>query len=322
MSESNQKKVIFLREGKESKMFTMWKSFHIEGYGMKEEYLKNLSTDRDKAESLAMAYAMKFGFTYIDDARDYLRPIAKGEDVIRFGKHKDCRLSEVPEKYVLWIAQGCPIKELDTNRYSDTHGEMISVCKYFGGDDFQKVAQREAIAKGIGTIQEGRFYTVEYWNAILKKREARSLEKASEVWEHHYAEKTKVTVDLTYVSQTSYDTCYGTTFIYTFKENSTGRMFLYKGTNFLSAKVSFKYKVLDGGVVKEGLIEDWSKYRSTSLIKGATYQVKGSVKLGEYKGIKQTFLQRLTISKDLGLVEINNLDSQEYYDLIDSRISQ
>ena len=47
MSESNQKKVIFLREGAESKMFTMWKSFHIEGYGMKELFLKNLSTDRD-----------------------------------------------------------------------------------------------------------------------------------------------------------------------------------------------------------------------------------------------------------------------------------
>jgi hypothetical protein len=309
MSES--KKVIFLREGKESKMFTMWKSFHIEGYGMKEEYLKNLSTDRDKAESLAMAYAMKFGFTYIDDARDYLRPIAKGEDVIRFGKHKDCRLSEVSEKYLLWIAQGCPIKELDTNRYSDTHGEMISVCKYFGGDDFQKVAQREAVNKGIGTIQEGRFYTVEYWNAILKKREARSLEKASEVWEHHYDEKSKVQLNLTFVKETSYDTCYGKTYIITFKENATGRMFLYKGANYPIAKISYKYKNIE--VAAEGSMESC---KSDIILKGATYQVKGTVKLGDYKGIKQTFLQRLTISKDLGLLEYS--DMQELNNKIES----
>lgn len=308
MSES--KKVIFLREGKESKMFTMWKSFHIEGYGMKEEYLKNLSTDRDKAESLAMAYAEKFGFTYIDDARDYLRPIAKGEDVIRFGKHKDCRLSEVSEKYLLWIAQGCPIKELDTDRYSNTHGEMITVCKYFGGDDFQKVAQREAVNKGIGTIQEGRFYTVEYWNAILKKREARSLEKASEVWEHHYAEKTKVTLDLTFVKETSYDTCYGRTYIITFKENATGRMFMYKGANYPCVKISYKYKNSE----VEGLPEESCK--SDIILKGATYQVKGSVKLSDYKGIKQTFLQRLTISKDLGLLEYS--DMQDLHNKIES----
>jgi uncharacterized protein (DUF3820 family) len=313
MSESNQKKVIFLREGAESKMFTMWKSFHIEGYGMKEQFLKNLSTDRDKAESLAMAYAEKFGCMYIDDARDYLRPIAKGEDVIRFGKHKDCRLSEVSEKYLLWIAQGCPIKELDTNMYSDTQGEMITVCKYFGGDDFQKVAQREAVAKGIGTIQEGRFYTVDYWNAILKKREARSLEKASEVWEHHYAEKTKVTLDLTFVKETSYDTCYGRTYIFTFKENATGRMFLYKGASNLNAEISYGYKGMSMGEIAEGSEKTWK-----SLVKGATYQVKGTVKLGDYKGIKQTFLQRLTISKDLGLLECSDLHSDELDNKIES----
>jgi uncharacterized protein (DUF3820 family) len=310
MSESNQKKVIFLREGAESKMFTMWKSFHIEGYGMKEQFLKNLSTDRDKAESLAMAYAEKFGCMYIDDARDYLRPIAKGEDVIRFGKHKDCRLSEVSEKYLLWIAQGCPIKELDTNMYSDTQGEMITVCKYFGGDDFQKVAQREAVNKGIGTIQEGRFYTVDYWNAILKKREARSLEKASEVWEHHYDEKSKVQLNLTLVKETSYDTCYGKTYIITFKENATGRMFLYKGANYPIAKISYKYKNIE---VAEGSMESC---KSDIIRKGATYQVKGTVKLGDYKGIKQTFLQRLTISKDLGLLEYS--DMQELNNKIES----
>jgi len=311
MNES--KKVIFLREGAESKMFTMWKSFHIEGYGMKEQYLKNLSTDRDKAESLAMAYAMKFGFTYIDDARDYLRPIAKGEDVIRFGKHKDCRLSEVPEKYVLWIAQGCPIQEMDTDRYSNTHGKMISVNKYFGGEDFQKVAQREAIAKGIGTIQDGKFYSVEYWNVILKKREARSLEKASEVWEHHYAEKTKVQLNLTFVKETSYDTCYGRTYIFTFKEDATGRMFLYKGASNLNAEISYKYRGMSMGEIAEGSEKSWK-----SLVKGATYQVKGSVKLGDYKGIKQTFLQRLTISKDLGLLECSDLHSDELDNKIES----
>jgi hypothetical protein len=316
MNESNQNKVIFLREGAESKMFTMWKSFHIEGLGIKEEYLKNLSTDRNKAESLALAYAEKFGYKYIDDARDYLRPIAKGEDVIRFGKYKDYRLSEVPEKYVLWIAQGCPIKEEDANRYSSTYGQMITVNKYFGGEGFQVIAQREAIAKGIGTMQEGKFYTVEYWNAILIKREARSLEKASEVWEHHYAEKTRVQLNLTFVKETSYDTCYGRTYIFTFKENATGRMFLYKGTSNLDAEISYKYKGMSMGEVAEGSEKSWK-----SLVKGATYQIKGTVKLGEYKGIKQTFLQRLTISKDLGLLECSDLHSDELDNKIESALA-
>ena len=316
MNESNQNKVIFLREGAESKMFTMWKSFHIEGFGIKEEYLKNLSTNRDKAESLALAYAEKFGYKYIDDARDYLRPIAKGEDVIRFGKYKDSRLSEVPEKYLLWIAQGCPIKEEDTDRYSSTYGQMITKNKYIGGVDFQVIAQREAIAKGIGTMQEGKFYTVEYWNAIVKKREARSLEKASEVWEHHYAEKTRVQLNLTFVKETSYDTCYGRTYIFTFKENATGRMFLYKGTSNLDAEISYKYKGMSMGEVVEGSEKSWK-----SLVKGATYQIKGTVKLGEYKGIKQTFLQRLAISKDLGLLECSDFYSDELDKKIESALA-
>ena len=315
------KRFLFMREGAQSKMFTMWSMVHAEGFAPREEYLKNLSTDRDKAEKLALAYAEKFGYKYIDDARDYLRPIVKGDDVIRFGKHKDCRLSEVPEKYLLWIAQGCPIKEEDTYKYSSTYGQMITVNKYFGGEDFQVIAQREAIAKGIGTMQEGKFYTVEYWNAILIKREARSLEKASEVWEHHYAEKTKVNLTLTLVNQTSYESSFGTTNIYTFKENSTGRMFLYKGANNLRAEISFNYKMTYQGDFIEG-VTDYSKDRSTFLVKGATYQVKGSVKLGEYKGIKQTFLQRLTVSKDLGLIEGNFKNSQEYYDFVESKIKQ
>lgn len=314
MSES--KKVVLLREGAESKMYTLWKRVDY-----KETYVKNLSTDRYKAEQLALAYAEKFGFAYIDDADISLNKIARGEDVIRFGKYKDCRLSEVPEKYHLWIAQGCPIKEEDRNRNSETYGQMITVKKYFGGEDFQAIAQREAVSRGIGTVQEGEFYSVEYWNAILIKRAARSLEKASEVWEHHYAEKTKVSLNLKLVSKTSYESSFGTIMIYTFKEDATGRMFLYKGAKYLSAEISFRYKMTYQGDFEEGFT-DYSKNRSTFLVKGATYQIKGTVKLGEYKGIKQTFLQRLTVSKDLGLIEGNFNNSQEYYDFIDSKIKQ
>lgn len=309
MSES--KKVVLLREGAESKMYTLWKRVDY-----KETYVKNLSTDRYKAEQLALAYAEKFGFAYIDDADISLNKIARGEDVIRFGKYKDCRLSEVPEKYHLWIAQGCPIKEEDTERYSSTYGQMITKNKHFGGEDFQVIAQREAIAKGIGTMQEGKFYTVEYWNAILIKRAARSLEKASEVWEHHYAEKTRVQLNLTFVKETSYDTCYGRTYIFTFKDDASGRMFLYKGTSNLDAEISYKYKGMSMGEVAEGSEKSWK-----SLVKGATYQIKGTVKLGEYKGIKQTFLQRLAISKDLGLLECSDLHSDELDKKIESALA-
>lgn len=310
------KRFLFMREGAQSKMFTMWSMVHTEGFAPKENYLKNLSTDRDKAEKLALAYAEKFGYKYIDDARDYLRPIVKGDDVIRFGKYRDYRLSEVPEKYVLWIAQGCPIKEEDTDKFSPTYRQMIAVKKYFGGEDFQAIAQREAIAKGIGTMQEGKFYTVEYWNAILIKRAARSLEKASEVWEHHYAEKTRVQLNLTFVKETSYDTCYGRTYIFTFKDDASGRMFLYKGTSNLDAEISYKYKGMSMGEVAEGSEKSWK-----SLVKGATYQIKGTVKLGEYKGIKQTFLQRLAISKDLGLLECSDLHSDELDKKIESALA-
>ena len=98
-------------------------------------------------------------------------------------------------------------------------------------------------------------------------------------------------------------------------------MFLYKGANNLRAEISFNYKMTYQGDFIEG-VTDYSKDRSTFLVKGATYQVKGSVKLGEYKGIKQTFLQRLTVSKDLGLIEGNFKNSQEYYDFVESKIKQ
>lgn len=302
MSES--KKVVLLREGAEGKMFTLWKRVDY-----KETYVKNLSVDRYKAEQQALAYAEKFGFSYIDDAEISLNKIARGEDVIRFGKYKDCRLSEVPDKYVLWIAQGCPIKEEDTYKFSPTYGQMITVKKYIGGKDFQAIAQREAISKGIGTMQEGEFYSVEYWNAIVNK-------KASEVWEHHYAEKTRVQLNLTFIKKTSYESSFGMTNIYTFKENETGRMFLYKGTNNLVAEISYKYRGMSRGEIAEG-----SDNLCKSLVKGATYQIKGTVKLGEYKGIKQTFLQRLTVSKDLGLLECSDLHSDELDEKIESAIA-
>lgn len=308
---TSETRYVLLREGANSKMFTLWQRV-----GYKQTYVKNLSVDRYKAEQLALAYAEKFGFVYIDDASSSLNKIVRGDDVIRFGKYNDCRLSEVPEKYLLWIAQGCPIKEEDTYRYSPTYGEMITKNKYFGGEDFQVIAQSEAIAKGIGTIQEGKFYTVEYWNAIVKKREARSLERASEVWEHHYAEKSRVQLNLTFVKETSYDTCYGRTYIFTFKEKESGRMFLYKGTNNLYAEISYKYKGMSMGKIAEGSVKS-----RNSLVKGATYQIKGTVKLGEYKGIKQTFLQRLTVSKDLGLLECSDLHSDELDEKIESAIA-
>jgi hypothetical protein len=83
---------------------------------------------------------------------------------------------------------------------------------------------------------------------------------------HHYPEGTKVSEPMTIVKVTGYDSMYGYVQIITMSDQEN-RVFTYKGTSF-----------------------------PVAVSVGDSIEIKGTVKHGEYKETKQTFLQRVKVS--------------------------
>lgn len=189
-------------------------------------------------------------------------------DVIRFGKNAGMKLSEVDNKYLLWIAKGCTI-------YNDEY--KCWEQKNFGGDVLQSEAQKLCIEFNLGQIKDGKFYDNEY----LKKLSDRESNKPIEA--HYFAEKQKVTLELELVGIFGYESAFGYISIYKFKDNDN-RCFTYKGSS--SLKVS---------LTEQQDPDTCSRYVQV----GDVLQLSGTIKHGNYKEIDSTFLQRIKINKKL-----------------------
>ena len=106
-----------IRFGRECKMYTLWSIFSNNGR-YKETYIKNLSTNYDDAIKKAEDYSRGNCEVFVDAPED-LNLIVRGDDVLRFGKYKDKRISQITDiKYLNWLFKGCPKPDdLDGNWY-------------------------------------------------------------------------------------------------------------------------------------------------------------------------------------------------------------
>jgi len=132
---------------------------------------------------------------------------------------------------------------------------------YFGGEAFMQTARDFAVNSGLGVVDNDRFYSNEqYAKMIAQKEKLESLRHG-----HHYTEGTKVSEPMTIAKQTGYDSIYGFVQVITMYDNEN-RVFTYKGSSF-PIEVSV----------------------------GDSIDIRGTVKHGEYKEIKQTYLQRVKV---------------------------
>lgn len=152
-----------IRFGRECKMYTLWSVFIGDKF-VTENYIKNLSTDYDKAISAAKEYNKEYTTEReIEiDAPEHLYDIVRGEDVLRFGKYKDHHVSELTdEKYLKWLCNGAQMK----NNF-DVWCETL-----YSDDPIVIAAKNRMIELGLAIYYNDRFMTIEYYNKIQKEIE-------------------------------------------------------------------------------------------------------------------------------------------------------
>lgn len=254
-------RTLSIQQGRKSKMYTLWICVN-NGMFAKDSFIKNLSVDKEKAWEKAIKHADRVKCELHDDSEDQLRKIIRQSDVekgiINFGKNEGKHVSELEDGYLLWVCQGAKI-EKETMR-TNFRSEPTGV---FYKEEIQ-LACNTLVNLAIEEAVIRGLYR-EHEGKMMPVRLIEVIEKSKEGFGHYYTEKDKVELVLTVLKIVSFETAYGYTFIYTFVDE-TGRKFLYKGTR-------------------------------QNLEKDEMYTIKGTVKHGEYRDQKQTFLQRIKIEK-------------------------
>jgi len=178
-------------------------------------------------------------------------------DVVRFGKNYGNKLSECDEKFVVWVAKGCPL-------YSEEYQSWVN--HHFGGEPFMQIARKVASELGYGLTVEispnnFQFFGNEQYAKYLEKKAMME----SLIHDHHDTQGQRVTKRLTIVKVAGYESDFGYVEIITFRDEEN-RVYTYKGTSY-----------------------------PTKAIVGRTRNIMGTIKHGQYREQKQTFLQRIKI---------------------------
>lgn len=138
--------------GAGGKMFTLWfNAFNTEGKLLRCSYRKNLSIDKDLALAEAKRYGDRIGVPVYDEAPDEARVIVYGEDVIRFGRYRDNKISNLPDQYLNWLFKNKA--EFLTNQLAE-----------FVETEMQK--------RGLAEMFEGRLLPKRLIEWILKDRQS------------------------------------------------------------------------------------------------------------------------------------------------------
>ncbi len=280
-TQGHPRKMVIVEQGKKNKMHTMWIDFIDGSQYVKPRFIKNLSTDAEIAMQKAHEYAQKIGVDsslVIDNTQDLnaIKKIYKWTDsMVRFGKNYGVELKDCEPKFITWIAKGSPLKHENT-------GEWMN--NFFGGEDFCKIAQEVAVQMNLGKMEDRigvrqGFISCEQYDKNTEFLAQKSLEKE----DHHFESGQRIELNLTCVKVTGYESAFGFVNIYKFID-AENRVFTYKGTSRLTKSVAWTE-------IHEG--KTYSGFDTSSIEKGDTTTMTGTIKHDEFRGVKSTFLQRI-----------------------------
>jgi hypothetical protein len=276
------KRYAFVSQGQKSKMYTLWVD-HINGSEfVKPRFIKNLSTNKEKALEIAQLYANNCNILLSDESRDKLNKIVRihkwTPTMVKFGKNYGKELLDCETKFIVWVAKGCQLKD-------DRSGEWV--CNYFGGENFQQVAQQVAVEMGLGKIEDRINHTPYFVsNEQYDKTTEFLKKKAEEKNDHHYTNGQRLELTLTFLKRTGYESDFGFVNIYKF-EDADKNIFTYKGSNHPFYKYEKWNKIVDG--------KEYSGSEVVDLEINDTITFTATIKHSEYKGQRQTFIQRIKI---------------------------
>lgn len=210
-----------MSQGEGVKMFTLWK---IPGAGcsphVRPVYIKNLSTDKEKALEEGARLAAAAGMEFVDSSCDTLRQIVReGDGLMPFGKYYGTPFTELPETYLLWLAQGGPIRKNDG---------QCTYTTYMAEEGYVKqTCQDICLQRGLMVDFEGRVLPKTLVDKILDDRIG---------WGHHCEDKARLTLTLEVTKVRSFESQFGTVFIQDLRDIETGLRYSYKGSSPILVK--------------------------------------------------------------------------------------
>lgn len=283
MEQAHPQRILYVEQGRKNKMHTLWTSYIDGSPHVKPRFIKNLSTKSNVAMAKALEYAQRVGvpehFVY-DHTHDLnaIKRVYKWTDtMVRFGKNYGKELRDCEPKFVHWVAKGCPLQD---ERSGDWYNN------YFGGVEFQAIAQTIAVEMGLGMMddriyQTPRYVSHEQYAKTTEHLSQRALEQNGHFFEHG----AKVELTLTLKHHTSFQSDFGWMQIYKFID-AENRIFTYKGSKHLE-------KLTPWTETHNG--KEYSGVESEFLTKGDTITLTATIKHDNYRGQESTYLQRIKI---------------------------
>lgn len=202
----------YMSQGAGTKMYTLWQEISSDKF-YKTRFVQNLSIDKEQAWKRALEIANENEL--FDYSMDHLKTIVRTDSgLINFGKYYGKSVNEIPDTYLCWIAEGCPIKHADAEVGEYTTYKDIS-------DLLRNNARQLAIEKGLFVEYNGKYIS----SKLMEWIQAESLG-----WGYHYPEKSKVNLDLKILKSTGYNTAYGYISIVTYIDTQN-KKYQYKGAN-------------------------------------------------------------------------------------------
>ena len=239
-----------IRFGREAKMYTLWRVINNKKF-ISEHYVKNLSTSLEDAIAKAMKFAKTENRDDISiDAPEELNEIKRGDDVLRFGRNRDSRVSEIDsERYLIWLFRGAQRRDDNSGIWYETMSKS---------DPIRIAATEILIERGI---------VVEFNDRLMTKEAAENLKVLMEKNSNSNfigVLGERIEIDVTVEKSTYYETAFGTIFVFTMRDKN------------------------DNVIVYRG--------QTLCIQPGEQIRIKGTIKdHSEYKGVKQTIVQRVKI---------------------------
>ena len=266
-----------VRYGREAKMYTLWKSIITDTGYYNEYFIKNLSTEFDKAVSKAEEYGKGVCEVVIDAPED-LNDIVRGDDVFRFGKYKDKRVSEVTDiKYLNWVFDGCRLPDKEDGIWYATKAT---------NDPLVVHVKEHMLSIGEAVLYNDKIITLKHYDRIMNwNKKAENSNFVGSVGERITLENVRVEsikeINMEYGY--NYNSCGSTIYLYTFIDNNNN-IIITKRSSVLS-KPAINKCVLSGKEFDKKYFKNLINIGVDGCRMHTIYSM-GSLKSEEYNDLK------------------------------------
>lgn len=292
------KSFLEIRFGREYKMYTLWHVTIGDKGSYFEAFRQNLSTAYEQAIQKAGELNPR-NLEIIINAPEDLNAIVRGDDVIRFGKYKDRRISEInDDKYLNWMYQYAPVPSKEDPKLKDyllfkSNPKDAALLAHI---------EKYLVEKGFLVEYNDRFISKEYAAKIEAMRE----ENAKSEFIGSIGEKVSLNVVLE--RESSYNGTFGTTYIYQFRDEN-GNVIVYKGQLLMA--VNIYTDSISGRTFSSADSKLWKTLISIGVEKGRYHTFNGST-----SNTPQS-VRDMIRSTDFGTSDANYIDSKtgEFFNL-------